>query len=144
MQLSAIIAVASLAVVEPQSLDHRVHDFANLLSPADRQALEKLSFDVDQKTTAEIVVVTVDSLEGQPIEVYAHEILVNWGIGKRKTNNGVLLLVAPKERRVNISTGYGVEALLPDSLCGEIQDKHIVPISDRTTFPPASKRGPKQ
>src|SRR6476620_5440639 len=115
MQLSAIIAVVLLAVVQPQSRDHRVHDFANLLSADDRQALEKLSHDVDQKTTAESVVVTVNSLDGLPVEHYAHEILVNWGIGKRKTNNGVLLLVAPKERRVNISTGYGVEALLPDS-----------------------------
>ena len=100
MQLVALISVLLIAVVQPQSKDHRVHDFANLLSPDDRQALEKLSFDVDQKTTAEIDIVTVNSLDGQPVESYAHELFDNWGIGKRKTNNGVLLLVAPNERRM--------------------------------------------
>ena len=141
MQLSAIIAVVLLAVVEPQSLDHRVHDFANLLSPADRQALEKLSFDVDQKTTAEIVVVTVNSLDGQPVEDYSHELFDKWGIGKRKANNGVLLLVAPNERRMWISTGYGVEALLTDALSGEIRDKHIIPYFKRQDFAGGIKDG---
>jgi uncharacterized protein len=141
MQLSAIIAVVLLAVVQPQSLDHRVHDFANLLSPADRQELEKLSFDVDQKTTAEIAIVTVNSLDGMPVEDYAHELFEKWGIGKRKANNGVLLLVAPNERRMWISTGYGVEALLPDSLAGEIRDKHIVPHFKQQDFAGGIKEG---
>jgi uncharacterized protein len=141
MQLSVIIAVLLLAVVQPQSLDHRVHDFANKLSPDDRQALEKLSFDVDQKTTAEIVIVTVNSLDGQPVETYAHELFEKWGIGKRKTNNGVLLLVAPNERRMWISTGYGVEALLTDSRCGEIRDKQIIPHFKQQDFAGGIKEG---
>src|SRR6478672_3511451 len=141
MQLLALISVLLIAVVQPQSKDHRVHDFASLLSPADRQALEKLSFDVDQKTTAEIVIVTVNSLDGQPVESYSHELFEKWGIGKRKTNNGVLLLVAPNERRMWISTGWGVEALLTDALAGEIRDKHIIPYFKRQDFAGGIKDG---
>src|SRR5262245_12236112 len=127
MQLSALIAILLLAIVQPQSRDHRVHDFANLLSPADRQELEKLSHNVDQKTTAEIDIVTVKSLDGLPVEAYAHELFENWGIGKRKVNNGVLLLVAPNERRMWITTGYGLEPLLTDARCGEIRDRNVIP-----------------
>ena len=141
MQLLALIPVLLIAVVQPQSTDHRVHDFANLLSPDDRQALEKLSFDVDQKTTAEIVVVTVNSLDGLPVESYAHELFEKWGIGKRKANNGVLLLVAPNERRMWISTGYGVEALLTDALAGEIRDKHVIPYFKRQDYAGGIKEG---
>jgi uncharacterized protein len=141
MQLSGFITVVLLAVVQPQSLDHRVHDFAGLLSPDDRQALEKLSFDVDQKTTAEIVIVTVNSLDGQPVESYSHEVFEKWGIGKRKANNGVLLLVAPNERRMWITTGYGVEPLLTDSKCGEIRDNHIIPYFKRQDFAGGIKDG---
>jgi uncharacterized protein len=141
MQLSAIIAVVLLAVVQPQSRDHRVHDFANLLSPEDRQALEKLSHDVGEQTTAELDIVTVKSLDGQTVEAYAVELFNNWGIGKRATNNGVLLLVAPNERRMWITTGYGVEALLPDSLAGEIRDKHIIPHFKQQDFAGGIKDG---
>jgi uncharacterized protein len=141
MPLSGIITVLLLAVVQPQSLDHRVHDFANLLSAEDRQSLEKLSHDVDQKTTAEIDIVTVNSLDGMPVEDYAHEVFEKWGIGKRKANNGVLLLVAPNERRMWISTGYGVEALLTDSLAGEIRDKHIIPHFKQQDFAGGIKEG---
>jgi uncharacterized protein len=141
MQISGFIAILLLAIVQPQSRDHRVHDFANLLSPADRQELEKLSFDVDQKTTAELDIVTVNSLDGLPIEAYAHEVFENWGIGKRKTNNGVLLLVAPHERRMWITTGYGIEPLLTDAVCGQIRDRNIIPHFRREDYAGGIKDG---
>jgi uncharacterized protein len=134
MQFLALIAILLLSIVPPQSTSQRVHDFANLLSPEQRQSLENLSREVDQKTTAEMVIVTVNSLDGQPVEKYAQELLQSWGIGKRKTNNGVLLLVAPKERRMSISTGYGIEPLLTDSLCGEIRDENVIPHFKRNDY----------
>ena len=73
MQISTLIVAALLAVVAPQSTHQQVHDFANLLSPADRQSLEQLALDVEQKTTAQIAIVTVNSLDGQTIEEYAHD-----------------------------------------------------------------------
>ncbi len=127
MQLSALIAAALLAVVQPQDTNLRVHDFANLLSASDRQMLEGIAQDVEQKTTAQIAIVTVRSLEGQTVDAYANTLFRSWGIGQRQTNNGVLFLIAPNERRMRIEVGDGIEPLLTDSLCGEIQDTEVVP-----------------
>jgi uncharacterized protein len=127
MQLAVVLFVALLAVVQPRDTTLRVHDFANLLAPADRQSLEQLSHEVENKTTAQLVIVTVPSLDGETIEQYANELFNAWGIGRRDTKNGVLFLVAPNERRMKIEAGYGVEPLLNDSLCGELLDTHVVP-----------------
>jgi len=135
MQVSALVAAALLAVVQPQDTTRRVHDFANLLSPEQRESLESAARDVEQKTTAQVAVVTVTSLDGQSVDAYAHELFNSWGIGQREKNNGVLLLVAPTERRMRIEVGYGIEPLLTDSLCGEISDKHIVPHFKQGDYP---------
>jgi uncharacterized protein len=127
MQLALFTAVALLVVVQPQDSNLRVHDFANLLTPQQREQLETVSRDVERKTTAQIAVVTVNSLDGRTVDSYANELFQSWGIGQRQFNNGVLFLVAPHERRMRIEPGYGVEPLLSDSLCGEIADTHIVP-----------------
>jgi uncharacterized protein len=127
MQLAMLIAALFLAVVSPTDKTSRVHDFAHLLSAEQRASLEQLSLSVERQTTAELVVVTVPSLDGEMVEEYAHELFGEWGIGKAKTKNGVLLLVAPNERRMKIEVGYGIEPLLTDSLCGEIADEFIVP-----------------
>jgi uncharacterized protein len=127
MQLSILITAVLLVVVEPQATNQRVHDFANLLSAEQRQSLEEVARDVEHKTTAQFAIVTVNSLDGQTVESYAHELFNKWGIGKGDTNNGVLFLIAPNERRMRFEVGDGIERLLPDSLVGEISDKHIVP-----------------
>lgn len=127
MPWAILIAAALLAVVQPQDKTLRVHDFANLLSPADRQALESLAREVEQKTTAQLTVVTVPTLDGKTVEAYANELFNAWGIGQRKLNNGVLFLVAPNERRLRFEVGYGVEPLLTDDLCGQIRDQLVLP-----------------
>jgi uncharacterized protein len=144
MQPFALIVVALLAVVEPQSTHQRVHDLAGLLTPAERQSLEQLTEDVERKTTAQLAVVTVKSLDGMTIEAYSHELFEKWGIGRRQTNNGVLLLVAPNERRMWITTGRGIEPLLPDSLCGEIRDRNIIPQFKRGNFAGGIMSGTQQ
>lgn len=144
MQLAVVLFVALLAVVQPQDKTLRVHDFANLLSPADRQSLDQLSHDVENKTTAQLVVVTVPSLDGETVEQYANELFNAWGIGRRDTKNGVLFLVAPNERRMKIETGYGVEPLLNDSLCGELLDTHVVPRFKQNDYAAGIVAGAKQ
>lgn len=144
MQLAVVLFVAFLAVVEPRDKTLRVHDFANLLAPADRQSLEQLSHDVENKTTAQLVIVTVPSLDGETIEQYANELFNAWGIGRRDTKNGVLFLVAPNERRVKIEAGYGVEPLLNDSLCGELLDTHVVPRFKQNDYSAGIIAGAKQ
>lgn len=127
MHWGVVWAGILLAVVAPRDPNARVHDFANLLSPEQEASLEQLSRDVDRRTTAEMNVVTVPTLDGDSVDDYANELFNDWGIGKKPTNNGVLLLVAPNDKRMTIRTGRGIEALLPDSLCGEIADDLIVP-----------------
>jgi len=125
--LPPLVSALLLAVVQPQDRTLRVHDFANLLTVDERAQLEALAQDVEQQTTAQIAVVTVRSLDGAPVEDYAHELFESWGIGQRKLNNGVLFLVAPNERRMWIATGYGIEPLLTDALCGEVRDRNVIP-----------------
>ena len=127
MQLAILMAAVLLSVVSPRDPTASVHDFANLLSVEQRASLEELAQSVERQTTAELAVVTVPSLRGQTVESYAHELFNQWGIGQKEVNNGVLLLVAPTERRMRIEVGYGLEPLLTDSLCGEIRDSAIIP-----------------
>ena len=127
MPVAALLIGSLLAVLPVQDPTKRVHDRAGLLSPTDATALESLAREVEQRTTAQMAIVTVTSLEGKTVDAYAHELFNAWGIGQNPANNGVLLLVAPNERRMRIEVGYGLEPLLTDSLCGEIRDQQIVP-----------------
>lgn len=121
-----IIFLALLTLPSPLP-GHRVHDFADILPPAIEQQLEALSLQVEQETTAELAVVTVTTLEGMTVDEYANRLFNQWGIGKRGTNNGVLFLTAPGERRTRIEVGYGLEPLLTDGLAGEILDTQVIP-----------------
>src|SRR3954447_24437588 len=145
MQLLAVLAAVLLAVIPPpHDPTLRVHDFAGLLSAEERSNLEAVARKVENDTTAQIAVVTVKSLDGETIDSYAQELFKQWGIGQRKTNNGVLLLVAPNERRVRIEVGYGIEPLLTDALCGEIRDQQIIPFFKRGDFPSGIRAGMQQ
>jgi uncharacterized protein len=105
----------------------RVYDAAGVLSAEQQATLRTLSADVEQQTTAELAVVSVASLDGKTVDEFANQWFNTWKIGKRDVNNGVLLLVAPRERRVRIEVGYGLEPLLTDSKCGEILDSVVLP-----------------
>ena len=74
-----------------------------------------------------MAVVTVPSLNGVPAEDYAVQLFKEWGIGQAKTDNGVLVLVAPNEREMRIEVGYGLEGILPDGLAGQIIRENFVP-----------------
>ncbi len=104
-----------------------VQDYANVLSADDRRRLLGIGQELDARTTAQLAVVTVKSLEGQSIEDYALAILRNWGIGSRKKNNGALIVVAVQDRRSRIEVGYGLEGLLTDGLTGRIQEQAMLP-----------------
>ena len=104
-----------------------VNDFAQVLTDDDRAYLENFLRTLERDTTAEVVVVTVTSLDGMTIEEYANRLFADWGIGTKTKDNGVLLLVAPAERKVRIEAGYGLEGSLPDGLAGEIIRTAILP-----------------
>lgn len=104
-----------------------VNDFAGVFTDDDRAYLENFLRTLERDTSAELVVVTVTSLDGLTIEEYAVRLFANWGIGDADKDNGVLLLVAPAERKVRIEVGYGLEGSLPDGLAGEIIRTAILP-----------------
>ena len=129
-----------------------VNDFAGVLTADDRAYLENFLRSVERDTTAEVVVVTVTSLDGMTIEEYANRLFADWGIGTKARDNGVLLLVAPAERQVRIEVGYGLEGSLPDGLAGRnhqdrdrprIQARQHAP-RDRTGARPHLSRGPRR
>ena len=104
-----------------------VNDFAQVLTDDDRAYLENFLKTLERDTTAEVVVVTVKSLDGMTIEEYAVKLFADWGVGDADKDNGVLLLVAPAERKVRIEVGYGLEGSLQDGLAGEIIRTAILP-----------------
>lgn len=104
-----------------------VQDYAQVLSAEDKRRLLSIGQELDDKTTAQLAVVTVKTLDGQPIEDYALAILREWGIGSKEKNNGALIVVAVQDRRSRIEVGYGLEGLLTDGLTGRIQDQAMIP-----------------
>src|ERR1700678_1342386 len=105
---------ASLALAAPNfpPLTGRVVDQANILSPVTKADLERKLADLEQKSRIQLVVATVPSLDGEEIEPYANELFRAWKLGETKKNNGVLLLIAPKERRGGTAGGSVAEGAL--------------------------------
>jgi len=108
-------------------LSGRVVDAANLLNPAQKQQLEALSTDVGKVAQRQFVVATIPDLQGYPIEDYGYKLGRAWGIGQKEANNGIILIVAPNERKVRIEVGYGLEPIMTDALAQTIIDDQILP-----------------
>lgn len=104
-----------------------VQDYADVISPASEKIIYSLGRELDAKTTAQVAVLTVPTLDGEPIESYALNVLRSWGIGSKDKNNGVLIVVATQDRQSRIEVGYGLEGALPDGLTGRIQDQTMLP-----------------
>lgn len=97
-----------------------VSDFAGVLSPQTQASLNALCAQVDHQAHAQIAVVTIKSLDGQPIENFATELEDKWKVGKKGTDRGLLLIFAPNDRKYRIEVGYGLEGILPDGRVGDI------------------------
>ena len=104
-----------------------VNDYAGVISPKYRDKLAALIEELRAKTSAEIFVVTAGSIAPYDEKGYARLIFDSWKPGKKGRDNGVVVLLAMKERRWRIETGYGVEGILPDGRCGEIGRSYMVP-----------------
>jgi uncharacterized protein len=105
-----------------------VNDFAGVIDPNSTQQIEGIARALQEKTGAEIAVVTIDTIEPfGSVEEYAIELAAIWGIGKKGEDTGILFLLAMKERQIRIEVGYGLEGIIPDGLAGEIIDKSILP-----------------
>lgn len=104
-----------------------VNDFAHLLEPFQKDALEQKLRAYNDSTSSAIVIITVNDLDGYDIAEVALKYLRTWGIGVQGKNNGVVVLIAKNERRARIETGYGMEGVLPDITAKHIIDDEMIP-----------------
>jgi uncharacterized protein len=125
--LTALAVVAPAAAETFPTLTGRVVDAADILDQPTRSAIATLLTTLEQKTTDQFVVATVASLQGQSIEVYANRLANRWALGRKDKSNGVLLMVAPAERKVRIEVGYGLEGELTDAVAKLIIEQRILP-----------------
>jgi uncharacterized protein len=123
------------------ALSGRIVDQANVIPAASRSTIEPKLVDLETKSGIQLVVATVTSLEGQEIEPYANTLFRNWKLGEKAKNNGFLLLVAPKEHRVRIEVGYGLEGTLTDALAKVIITNAITPRFKDNDFGGGISRG---
>lgn len=121
-----LFAIAVYAQQYPKPTGY-VNDFAQLLTQEQGTSLNDELVAFEKKTTIEIAVVTVPWLNNQSIEVYTRGLADEWGVGKRGQNNGVVFLIAPKERKMRIETASGVRSILTDSRADRIRDNTILP-----------------
>jgi uncharacterized protein len=132
--------LAICAVTFPP-LTGRVTDEANVLSAGARDALSSKLGELEAKSGIQLVVATVNSLQGEEIEPYANALFRTWKLGEKAKNNGVLLLVAPNEHRVRIEVGYGLEGTLTDALSKIIIANAIAPRFKAGDFDGGVSRG---
>lgn len=107
-----------------------VNDFTSTLSPEQRDELERKLVQYDDTTSNQIAVVIINSLadyKDYPLEEFSLGILRNWGVGNKKNNNGIVLLVVKNDRKVRIETGYGLEGAVPDITAKAIIENEILP-----------------
>jgi len=113
---AALLApAADFGALKPQGY---VSDFANVIDPAMRQQLETFCASVQRSTGAQMALVTLPSLEGEPIEDVANLLYRKWGVGDKKNNEGLLLLLSIRDRRSRLEVGYGLEPYLTDGYAG--------------------------
>lgn len=120
-------AAAAIAAESLPALTGRVVDRANLLTPAVEAALTGRLETLERATRDQLVVVTLASLDSKAIETVGLELGNGWGIGQDELDNGVLLIVAPNERKVRIEVGSGLEGLLSDAAAQAIIDERLLP-----------------
>ncbi|MBI2048096.1 MAG: TPM domain-containing protein [Parcubacteria group bacterium] len=129
------LSVNSVNATEYPSPAGFVNDFANILSPQTKDILSAKLSEYEKATTIEIAVVTTPSLYGLSVEEYTITLAQNWGVGKKKKDNGVVILVAPKERKMRIEVGTGLEPDLTDTASGRIIRDTMIPHFKNGDFP---------
>ncbi len=136
-----LFLIPACYAVEMPSLTGRVNDYASMISAeAETQINEKLAR-LEENESTQLVVLTIESLEGEPLEDYSIRLAETWKIGQKEFDNGAILLVSKKDRKVRIEVGYGLEGALTDLTAGRIVDNDIVPLFKKGQFDQGFVRG---
>lgn len=131
LSLLLLWTTALQAAPDFPALSGRVVDEAALMSHSQAQELTQQLAAFEKRSGIQLVVVTVDNLQGETIEEYGYQLGRHWGIGQKGKDNGVLLLIAQDERKVRIEVGYGLEGDLPDAIAANIIHGRILPAFKR-------------
>lgn len=134
--LFALLCLSATAHAQsfPQ-LTGRVVDNANLLDPAQEQALTAKLQAIEDESGRQVVIATLPDLQGYDIADYGYQLGRTWGIGQKDENNGALLIVAPNERKVRIEVGYGLEGIMTDAMSSIIIQRAILPRFKANDYP---------
>jgi uncharacterized protein len=124
--LIAAVSTPAYALAVP-AFSGRVNDLAGLLSAAERQRLESALSTYEQQSGHQYALLTIQSLEGDVLEDFSIRVAEDWQLGHKDRDDGLLLLIAIKERKVRIEAGYGLEGAIPDALAGRIIRNVIAP-----------------
>lgn len=127
--LCATFKANSQQLPEPMVPPRLVNDFTGFLSVDQQISLNNKLLDFNNQTSTQIYVVTYDELQDYPIEEFADKLAEKWGIGQKGKNNGLIILISPKNHQhgITIQTGYGLEGAVPDAICKRIIEKVILP-----------------
>lgn len=126
-----LVGLCSFSIIAQETKSPKprgwINDYAGILSQPERNLLSALINELERVTSAEIAIVTLNTIGMASIEEYAVDLFEKWGIGKKDKDNGLLILVAVNERQVKIEVGYGLEGIITDGLAGQIIREKIVP-----------------
>lgn len=136
-RIAAILGILLLllpagAIAAPDEIpdpvgDIYVQDFANILDENEELQLRNIGRSVEDQTTSQVAVLTIDSLGDKSIEDYSVEAYRKYGLGTEENDNGVLLVIAMQEKKIRIEVGYGLEGVIPDGKAGRILDEYAIP-----------------
>jgi uncharacterized protein len=123
------VKASSQQLPEPMVPLRLVNDFTGFLSEDQQIALNNKLLDFNNQTSTQIYVVTYDELQDYPIEEFADKLAEKWGIGQKGKDNGIIILISPKNHQhgITIQTGYGLEGAVPDALAKRVIEKVIIP-----------------
>ena len=135
----SLLILSNLSFAEEEFPQYQgfVNDFAQKFTPEYKRNLSLILQVFRDKLGVEMVVVTMPSLGDSDIDDYATRLYEKWKIGKKETDEGLLILVAEKERKVRIEVGYGLEGILPDGKVGAILDEYVIPQLRTDNYPQA-------
>jgi uncharacterized protein len=124
--LVLLVCGRALALDVP-SLQGHVNDTAKLLDQAQEQRLEKWLTEYERGSGHQFALLTVPSLQGDPIEDFSIRVVEQWQLGSEQEDDGLLLLIVPQDRKMRIEVGYGLEGAIPDALAGRIIRNVLAP-----------------
>lgn len=132
--LLLVPSIGCADVIARPEFNGYVYDYSNVISASDEMMINAYAATVESMGAGQIIVVTVDSLSGMTAADYGLELFNSWGIGRAEVNDGLLIMLAPNERYVQICTGSGIDNLVTDEECGILIDEFAIPFFSKNEF----------